>query len=488
VSILLVLTAGQSDVQIVEGSVRRELNRDRCASLHDEIEQHAGGWRLVDSPVRKADSIENLPSGDLVLCAPKLDAVLRHLAERAILPTMALVLETRRDAGAERHDPRFAGAILEARLREKGVVRVHRHAYLEGAERLENPKSPQDAVIRREVVSRLEQAVRECIGAAPPERIVVATTGGLQVVANLVEEIVRLHAPTTTSVDLLEVADGARANPPTADHAVPRSSTPDPLVSYQARRRALELVEKGSLLGAWAVAQPLHDDEVERKWTQVMEWLARFASSLPMPSTCDIPVLTHPRMAIRAALRVELALRAGDIPRAIHATVAFFEAALWDGLGEHIERHPEESRQFKVRPSPDADLVRNGSDEDRKRPFKRVEAAGETDWYRIYDDATCANRLAKRYLKRDALTNLGLAVSGKVRDLRNDVAHNEPTPALMDDARRRMVESSLWSSDDAFLAQPLVRSVLCELGEQHTEHLVHDLLAAIRVRLLAPRM
>jgi len=193
-------------------------------------------------------------------------------------------------------------------------------------------------------------------------------------------------------------------------------------------------------------------------------------------------------MAIRAALRVELALRAGDIPRAIHATVAFFEAALWDGLGEHIERHPEESRQFKVRPSPDADLVRNGSDEDRKRPFKRVEAAGETDWYRIYDDATCANRLAKRYLKRDALTNLGLAVSGKVRDLRNDVAHNEPTPALMDDARRRMVESSLWSSDDAFLAQPLVRSVLCELGEQHTEHLVHDLLAAIRVRLLAPRM
>jgi hypothetical protein len=62
----------------------------------------------------------------------------------------------------------------------------------------------------------------------------------------------------------------------------------------------------------------------------VIKWLAHFAASLPLPTACDLAVLSHERMAVRAALRVELALRAGDIPRAVHGTVAFLEAALWD--------------------------------------------------------------------------------------------------------------------------------------------------------------
>ncbi|MBN2055217.1 hypothetical protein JW905_09865 [bacterium] len=60
------------------------------------------------------------------------------------------------------------------------------------------------------------------------------------------------------------------------------------------------------------VAAPFNDDKIERRWTQTVEWLARFATSLPMPSECDVPALKHPLMAVRAALRVELALRAGD--------------------------------------------------------------------------------------------------------------------------------------------------------------------------------
>ncbi|HLH72746.1 MAG TPA: hypothetical protein VKX96_05635 [Chloroflexota bacterium] len=66
-----------------------------------------------------------------------------------------------------------------------------------------------------------------------------------------------------------------------------------------------------------------------------MKWLADFAASLPIPDECDIDLLKHPRMAVRAALRVELALLAGDIPRAVHGTVAFFEAAFWDWLKKY---------------------------------------------------------------------------------------------------------------------------------------------------------
>jgi hypothetical protein len=490
VTTLLVLTAGQADVQLVVDGVRRELRRDRCAALHDELERRASKWRIVDATDRKTESpVETLPEGELLLCTPKLDAVLRQ-----VLPTAALILETRRDARSSPGDPRFAGTVLEARLKARGAETVHRRAYLQGTERLEDRDEPRDAVIRREVVLRLEQAVSDSIEAEKPSRIVVAATGGFPVVSNLVEEIVRLHA--SAPVDALEVADGAQANPPTADRAVARTSVPEPLVSFQSRRRALDLIAKGNLFGAWAIAEPLHGDETQSAWTKVIEWLACFASSLPMAESCDIPVLTHRRMAVRAALRVELALRARDIPRAVHSTVAFFEAALWDHLGEKTSRHPSK-RQFKLHVPPAEDLVRERDPaklaalsktkqrEDRDRPFVFKETADGSDWYWIDDNKICAIQIAKHYLKLDSLTKLGQALAGDIRELRNDVAHNEPTPALMDDARVRMAKVSLWSARDTFLTQPLVQEVLRELGETRPEQLWEDLTATVRRRLVA---
>ncbi|MCZ7664453.1 MAG: hypothetical protein M5U22_16665 [Thermoleophilia bacterium] len=484
---LLVMTAGQSDVQLVVDGVRRELHKERSAALHDELERRADSWRLIDSPPGKVDvPVDALPEGELLLCTPKLDAVLRETA-----PTSALVLATRRDAKAAPGDPRFAGALLEERLKNKGVAPVLRQAYLEGTERLEDRDRPRDAVIRHEVVQRIERAVRETLETSKPSRIVVATTGGFPVVSNLVEEIVRLHAPVGVPVELLEVADGAKADPPTNDRAVRRNWTPEPSASYQARRHALELIEKGNLLGAWGAVQHLNKDEIEREWTQVVEWLARFACSLPMPESCDIPVLKHHRMAVRAALRVELALRSGDIPRAVHGTVAFFECALWDHLGELVERHPDETkrRYYKIKSgeAPAEKLRRkgDGSDEDRKRPFIPKEPVNRTQWYWIDDSEVCAIQLAKHYLKRDGLTKLGQAVSA-IRELRNDVAHSEPTPALMHGARQRLAEAKLWSNQDTFLAQPLVQDALRELGVQQAESICDVMISTVRNRVLCP--
>src|SRR5262249_11356815 len=126
---------------------------------------------------------------------------------------------------------------------------------------------------------------------------------------------------------------------------------------FQARHRSLELIANGNLLGAWAVARPLQNDAVKPGWTHVVEWLNDFASSMPIHETCDIRALKHERMAVRAALRVELALRARDIPRAVHGTVAFFEAALWDHLKERTLPHPNK-RLFRFHAPPEDDLVR----------------------------------------------------------------------------------------------------------------------------------
>ena len=161
---------------------------------------------------------------------------------------------------------------------------------------------------------------------------------------------------------------------------------------------------------------------------------------------------------------------------------------MWDHLAPYLTRQdvPNKHRLYKVDPTPDDDLVRrgDGSSDDRRRPFEVAEDVDGVCRYRVFDNDVCGIRLAKRYLKQEHLQKLGQAVS-KVRELRNDVAHNEPTPELMNAARRRMAEASLWSSDGTFLCQPLVQTVLKQLGEEHSERLCHSLLATVKGLLIA---
>jgi|GEM_PF-621174 len=497
---LLIVTIGQSDVQLVDRDVRREFEKKCIAKMHDEIELRR--YELCDSPMKKESPIGKLPVGPLSLCTPKLDAVLQHDKLRTELSAVAaLLLETRRKLPTE---PRLAGTLLKERLMDRGVASVSLEAYLRDREYLEDRGEPRDAIIRREVADRLEVAVRDAVLHYKPTRIVVSATGGFPVVTNLVEKIVSLYVlgtPTATIVRL-EVADGALEKPPAVDRAVECTSASEPTLSFQARRQVIELVEKGNLLGAWAVAQPLDEDKTERYWTQVIHWLALFASSLPMEEDCDIPVLTHRNMAVRNALRVEFALRAGDIPRAVHGTVAFFEAALWDNLYKHVERSSDPGRRkfyrFKTGAAPlEHKLRRTGRPDcrnDRKRPFECKETIDGIDWYWIYDDRACSGNLVKYFLKSDALKNYNKALgtqdqnsrsySGDIRDLRNDVAHEEPTPELMRDAAILMRKAKLWSESGSFLRQPLVQFVFEELDVSGSGELLEKLLTEMRERLI----
>ncbi len=480
---LLVVTVGQTDVQLVVNERRHKLDGNTCGTLHDAIKERS--WSVVDAPKgRSRDLIKVFPEGDLPLCTPKLDALLAHFA--LSLPTSVLILETRRQ---DARDPRFAGEVMECRLRDRGVENVTRVAFLTGDEQLEDPSNEVDAVVRRSVVSMLSKAVgRATYGLKPNDRVFVATTGGLAAANELINELVRLHCVGGPRVTALEVPDGNRANQD--DRAVEEKF--HPAAAYRARWHALSLVEKGNLLGAWGAVSHL-EGAPGQEWTQVIEWLACFASSLPLPTACDLAVLNHRRMAVRAGLRVELALRAGDIPRAVHGSVAFFEAALWDRLGKRIERSsdPNKRRCFKVKSgeAPTGDkLLRkgDGSDDDRKRPFELKETIDGIDWYWVYDgDGGPGARIAQYFLQSDALKKFDVALGGRIRELRNDIAHNEPTPDLMNHARSRMQKAALWSDTDTFLSQPLVQAVLNELGEASSGDLLENLIADVRLRLMA---
>lgn len=473
---LLVMTVGQTDVQLVVNGQRHKLDGNACGTLHDDIEKRS--WSVVDAPTgRNRDLVKVLPGGDPTLCTPKLDAVLAHLT--TTLPAAVLIFETRRQ---DARDPRLAGEVVERRLGDRGVRNVKRVAFLTGDERLEDATTAADSVVRRSVVARLSIAIA-CATAnmTADDRVFVATTGGLAAANELINELVRLHCVGGPSVIALEVPDGDRAQQD--DRAVEEKF--HPAAGYRARWHALSLIEKGNLLGAWGAVDHL-DGAPGQEWTQVIKWLAQFASSLPLSENCDLAVLSHPRMAVRAALRVELALRAGDIPRAVHGTVAFFEAALWDRLLEHFERDQNDVRWLKLRagkPAPSGKLLRDGGDDDKNRPFESKARPDGLAWFWFHESG--AGRFSRDYVKSESIKKLFDAVD-KVKALRNDVAHNEPAPALMNDARARMQSSALWSDSDTFLGQPLVIATLKELGEASPENLLVDLLAKVRSRLVAP--
>jgi len=471
---LLVITAGQSDVQLVAEEQRHKLDGNTCGTLHDAIVRRT--WSVIDAPpARSRELIKALPEGDLTLCTPKLDAVLAHFGEG--LPTSALIFETNRE---DARDPRMSGAIMERRLRDRGVENVTRVAFLTRDEQLEDHSNDVDAVVRRSVVATLSNAIDlAAANLKPDDCVFVATTGGLAAANEVINELVRLHCVGGPNVTALEVPD--------SDHAKQDERAVEekfhPAAGYRARWHALSLVEKGNLLGAWGAVSHL-GDVPGQEWTQVIHWLARFASSLPLPASCDLVILNHQRMAVRAALRVELSLRAGDIPRAVHGTVAFFEAALWDKLLEHFERDATDIRWLKLRAGAEAPmgkLLREGVDDDKNRPFESKSRSDGQTWFWFHESG--AGRFARDYAKSDPLKKLLDAIDN-VKVLRNDVAHNEPTPTLIESASSCMRTAKLWSDTDTFLSQPLVQAVLKELGESGPDTLLTNLLAEVRRRLI----
>ena len=472
-STLLVMTVGQTDVQLVKDGKKCEFAKEKIYDIHSEIERRFSDMEFVPTPDEKGTRLDTLPPGKFKLCTPKLDAILKANEFREGLPTAALILETTR---TRKEEPHFAGAVLERRLRDRGVADVTRSAFLSGDEWLGEPSNEIDAVIRREVVARLSKAIAQATAKLTQnDSVVVATTGGIPPANEVIKELVRLHTVGGPKVTVLEVPEQLRGE--TAESAVQEKF--HPAAAIQARWHALSLIEKGNLLAAWGAVKHL-EEQPGQDWIKVIHWLKCFASSLPMPENCDIPVLKDKRMAVRVALRVELALRAGDIPKAVHGTVAFFESALWDHLfTKGIKRHPNypKDKLYSFPEGAPCVLLRECF-----KPKKNKENEKELNWYSIDDRMDCAIRIANEYLKCPALTELGKAV-GKIYDLRNDVAHNEPTAELMENARHRMQSAKLWSEDDRFLGQPLVQKVLKELKVENPATLCDDLIEAVRTQL-----
>lgn len=483
---LLIMTAGGTDVQLVVGGKRHKLDGNCCGRLHDEIKSR--DWSLVDAPKdRSRDFITTLPPEALELCTPKLDAILARFGGEPL--SSVLIFETTRQDARE---PRLAGEVIEKRLHSRGVTNVARVAFLTGEEPLEDPKDQLDAIVRRSVVAALSRATAEQLaGMQRGDRVFVATTGGLAAANEVIIELVRLHAVGRPEVTALEVPDGNRGQQ--EERAIEERF--HPASGYRARWHALSLIEKGNLLGAWGAVSHL-TNEPGQEWTQVIHWLAHWASSLPLPSACGIPLLTYAgkgKRAVRSALQVELALRAGNIPSAVHGTVAFFESALVDHLDQrreavHDTNATNEIRGYRFAQPPASTLIGRNR-RDKSCPFYTVEWQGETLYNSREYETGSAKKLVHEFLQQPELIKLEQVISQhRLRDLRNDVAHNVPTEAVMVAATDKMQKASLWSTSPPpqFLCQPLVQNVLTELAITDPAKLCEQLISKVEQRILNP--
>ncbi len=523
---LLIVTTGISDVQLWTETERLSLDRFCCGIVHDMLLACRERWGFADKAVirgrGKTIGVDDLPKGDFKLCTPRLDAVLRYVEGwhpqgqgTQMEVTDALLLGTKRQDDG---DPRRAVDLLTRRLEElvpswagAGGGRIHPGIYLEEG-RVE-ARSQGDVIVRRDVVERISGFIRHAMDTAQPECVVLLSSSGIKQLDPIVEELTLLFAPAKCEVHRLVVPEPKPAkrkdckskeewsqvdHPPkkgpreaaevgaTEERAIRKEGGASIEEIYRARRRAIHLLSQGQPVGAWGAVRHLADQEGERGWVEVIEWAYLWATSQPVPTTCDIEEFLEPKRSLRAGLLLEMALRAKDIPRAIHLTVSFFESAIWDHLESRFVWNADQPRRIgaEVPMSPKLVIVPGGTKEplpkdNTARPFLFIGLNDGLHVYEVRDGSAQAGKLVKHALKDPSLQALStqiskspdvprdrpVALQGKgVRDLRNDVAHSIPSEEFIASASAMMASWGLWSGAPSIVGQALVEDVFESLN------------------------
>lgn len=219
----LITTVGTTDVQVVTNGRRCKLDASVCGDLLDEIAKRK--WAFVDAPSESDGRIKSLPSGDLMICVPKLDSSIKLLG---CVPDSVLILETSRNIP---NDPRRAGQFMEKRLKELGVSSVVRAQFLEGDERLEDPSRTTECMVRSAVVCKIDTAVKRFTKKLQKgDKVYLALTGGMPVVCELIREMVKLYCFLGPSVHEIEAPE----------HGGTAVIVYDPVEFYRLRRYALK--------------------------------------------------------------------------------------------------------------------------------------------------------------------------------------------------------------------------------------------------------
>lgn len=411
------------------------------------------------------------------------------LKKTGIVSPLVGVLVLSTDRGTDEQEPVATFTFLKRWLLQLGVPEqaIHEKVILHPGEKLESADSP----IAPAVAERIERAVREFYDRASKRALLIASMGGLPPIKTLLAEMALLLAKDRAQ-SLFKTEHGALGL---------QKNTP--IDALRTRRQCLQLVQRGALLEAWAMASPFHDDPDARSWTRPLEQAARLLNGNPVGECVQLPalqrILDHARSAacLLVAIRVETALQGERWLDAINGSMTFLEAAFHDHINAWaqnvLEEYEPRYRHMRFRADPPGILLEKGA----------LEKLADSRTYRAHMVGESALSAWDEVLNSEPLRSLRAVFYDRDNALhryRNFNTHGVMPQEEIDKALKRFMGADLWSqgTDNPanrpkpgrfFLGRARVRDVITELmgsSEDTPEQLYQNLLQQIEACLIDP--
>lgn len=504
------LLVSVADVQIVALPSKLQ-SREAEASFTDWHENIFALWtgdeNLDARPLRDA-------AGRLQLVLPKIEPTLEHwFAQHDSLrkintlpygvelqspsPVSILVLSTDRGDGAQ--EPVATFTFLKRWLIGQGIAEanIREYLFLHPGERLESNNSPIDPAIAR----RIETAVIHFYSGNESAPLLLASMGGLPQIKPLLAELVVMLAGSKAQ-NLFKTELGASG-----------LLQFTPIDTLRVRRQCLELVRRGALLDALAMAAPFHHDPDTHSWVCPLEQAARLLNGNPIGEGVQLPalqaIIDHSGKAscLLVAIRVETALLNERWLEAINGSMTFLEAALNDAIRvwatDHLADYQPKIRymRFYTAPAPiliDKGAIRKWEGYDARPLTYQANLVGESAidaWSQVLDNEPL------RQLRQTIHQAQKLSSGERFRlvDYRNANTHGVMTQDEIDFAIKHFMVVNLWSQGvgnpacrpkpgNSFLARPLVQNLICHYlgGDVLAQALFQALIRQLEARLIDP--
>ena len=417
-----------------------------------------------------------------------------------------VVFYTHRDKGEK--EPIAVGDVLSKWLQstlspsqdnliEAIPVNILSSGRLEG----EGPKYP----VNPTTVNMINDKIREIAVADTQWIACVSVGGGMNDLKPLIKSCARFHFSADRYFEL-EVKEERDTTPYFSDKYVPIS-----VDSFRAREHAVELIKQGDFAGAYAAVRHLASDSAEEEWVKPVQLVSDYFSGMLLESSfadykgtlLDKVLSTDQAKKPRCLLvgmRVESALRLGQISKAIDLTCTFFDAALHDAIENHPGVEVLDEYNKKITFADQSSLLAE---------IHRLQAINQIDVFKshtgnTYEYLAFNKALSERWaqaLKIDALkVYVGKmdikdrTSNWKPRDLRNTNIHSLIPDTLLKQAIGVFNYADLWGivsldkpyseHKGCFLGAPVPKAVLMHFIQEQPldiyNSLVRDLVKILK--------
>ena len=532
-NIILCISAGRSDLQVLVNDVDRDDNPGRYRaeiSGRGKSTRHFHKWLLQNLDqiyVSKDDSQDDGKRGQYIVCdaegqikdlegllrtedgkiqlePAKIRPLVKSLQENSAVTVKAvIVLNTHRNPESHwaENEPIAVGPILAKWLAQVFELKYADEAnqtgigisgwvnILDGNMEESGVPGTSDYPLNREIVRRIDEHLRaihaEWNNITTLEAY-LAVGGGLPSAKSLLKSVASFHFGRRY-VKELHVPKGREKG--LAWLPVPITAED----SFLAREHAVALIRQGDFAGAYGAVKHLKDDEYEKDWVTKVEVISQyFGGQLPVEDQKELDALPEylrdfadpeaPRCLL-VAMRTEAALLSSRFADAISLTCTFWDAAILDAIKQNLPVEAICEVENRMVFHPDYQLKSKLTQGDRpcmntsKFPepghyHYSVMGPCYSPWFEAMDGNVKDLKKYRSTLDQEILVN-GFKKTIPRRNWRNVNTHSLLKSEQLEIAKDIFVKAKLWAESSVFDDKPKAGS--CFLAQDLVNNLLQEL-------------